>query len=122
MKKKEKIMLYITLLLMVMLIFKSLYLDGVKNLTGDALKFQQFAEKAADERMQKSFLKKKKIANYKIVSLKKISNKGQSKVMYYDKARKEYVQEEISGKYMAKIRVYLFHIVPYKEFRVKSTE
>ncbi|WZL72654.1 hypothetical protein QBE52_16550 [Clostridiaceae bacterium 35-E11] len=121
MNKREKIMLYMILILLTMVSVKSLFLDEVKNLTRDEQQIKQFIKEAVEEESQyNGFLQKKHLATYRVVSIKKVSEDGNFPVFYYDKERKEQVQKSIPGKYVIKIRGYLFHIIPYKEFRIKS--
>lgn len=119
MGKKEKIYLYITLLLGAVLVVKSLFLDEVKDLKGDELKVKQFVEKAVDEHYG-GFFKEKNIVGYRVVGIKKVSDEGESRIEYYDPEEKQYVQGEIQGKYQAKVRAYFLHIIPYKEFKVAT--
>ncbi|KXG74806.1 hypothetical protein [Thermotalea metallivorans] len=119
MEKKEKIYLYITLFLAMVLIVKSLFLDEVKDLKEDELKVKQFVERAVDEHYG-GFFKEKNMVGYRVVSIKKVSNEGKSRIEYYDPEGKQYVQGEIQGKYQAKVRGYFLHVIPYKEFKVAT--
>ncbi|TCO75036.1 hypothetical protein EV214_110110 [Marinisporobacter balticus] len=113
-------MVYVILLLLVVLVTKSLFLDDVKVI-GDALVFKQFVEKSVDEEEKyNGFLKKHGVTTYKVVSIKKVEKEGTSSIIAYDNAGKKGNAIEIQGAYVAKIRGYLFHVIPYKEFKVKS--
>ncbi|MCT4606239.1 MAG: hypothetical protein N4A64_09090 [Marinisporobacter sp.] len=118
MTKREKSMLMVILVLLVVLICKSLLLDGVQ-VTGDALLFKEFVEKTikTDEK-HTNFLEKMGIANKKVVSIKKIHTKGTSSILVYEEGKGK--EMKISGAYQAKIRGYIFQVIPYKEFKVKS--
>ncbi|MCT4618553.1 MAG: hypothetical protein N4A62_04100 [Marinisporobacter sp.] len=118
MTKREKSMLMVILVLLVVLICKSLFLDRVQ-VTGDALLFKQFVEKTIEtDEKHTNFLEKMGIANKKVVSIKKTHTKGTSSILVYDKEQGKEVK--ISGAYQAKIRGYIFRVIPYKEFKVKS--
>lgn len=119
MGKKERIYLYITLLLAAILITKSLFLDEVKDLSGDEWKVKQFVERAVDEKYS-GFLKDKGMVKYRVVDIKKIETEGTSTIEYYDPEQKDFVKDDIQGKYQAKVRGYFLHIIPYKEFKVAT--
>ncbi|MBB6217435.1 hypothetical protein HNQ80_003554 [Anaerosolibacter carboniphilus] len=119
MGKKERIYLYITLLLAAILITKSLFLDEVKDLSGDEWKVKQFVERAVDEKYS-GFLKDKGMVKYRVVDIKKIETEGTSTIEYYDPEQKDFVKDNIQGKYQAKVRGYFLHIIPYKEFKVAT--
>lgn len=121
MNKREKRMLFITLILLVILIGKSLFLDEVKNVSGDELKFKQFVESALqDNEEYNGILIRSHLASYKIVKIEKIKEEGKSSIAYWDEKEKKYVKEEIQGQYRAKVRGYFLHVFPYKQFRVES--
>lgn len=120
MTKREKTMLYIVFLLLAALVMKSLFLDGAK-VTGDELKFKQFVERTIEEEKEyNGFLKRYGVANYKVVSIKKTNEEGTSNVIVCDEKGKICTTIEIQGAYIAKVRAYIFHVIPYTEFKVKS--
>lgn len=119
MGKKEKVYLYITLLLAVILVTKSLVLDEVRNLSGDEIKVKQFVERAVDEKYG-GFLKNKGIVKYRIVDIKQVDTKGISTIEYYAQGNNQLVKDDIEGRYQAKVRGYFLHIIPYKEFKVAT--
>ncbi|MBF8983463.1 hypothetical protein IZY60_07925 [Lutibacter sp. B2] len=119
MAKKEKVMLYVTIALVLFLVGKTLYFDEVK-VSGDALKFKQFVEKSVEENEKyNNFFKRHNLIDYKVVSIKKIKESGKSRIMYLNEENK-YVEGIIAGEYQGKVRGYFLHIYPYKEFKVKS--
>ncbi len=121
MNKREKRMLFITLILLVILISKYLFFDEVKNLNGDELKFKQFVESALQNKEEyNGFLIRSNLASYKIVKIEKIKEEGKSPIAYWAEEEKKYVEEEIQGQYRAKVRGYFLHVLPYKQFRVES--
>ncbi|WP_129599413.1 hypothetical protein [Anaerophilus nitritogenes] len=113
MTRREKFMIYMIPLLLIILISKSLFFDEIK-VTGDALKFKNFVEKEVQINEEyNSIFQKIGISQYRVVSIKKIKDTGKSIV---DEKR----NIEISGEYQGKVRGYLFNLFPYKEFRIKS--
>lgn len=120
MTKREKSMIYVVLILFVVVIIKSLYFDEVK-VTGDQLKFKSFVgEIIRDEERYSGLLIEKGAAIYKVVHIKKMKDGGKSNIRYWNEKEKVWKNETISGQYEAKVRGYLFHVIPYKEFKVRS--
>ncbi|SHK42405.1 hypothetical protein [Paramaledivibacter caminithermalis] len=119
MNKKEKMYLIIVILLLVILIFKSFYLDEYKPLTKDEEIFKEYVEKIGYEKY-KGFLYKNNLASFRVVSIKKIDDKGKSIIEKKNGNDNGYERVEIKGKYKAKIRKYLFHFLPYGEDGVLS--
>ncbi|QXM07290.1 hypothetical protein [Crassaminicella indica] len=118
MNKREKRMIWIILILLAVLTCKSLIFDQVK-VKGEALLFKQFVEKTVQkEERYNNFLEKIGIASKKIVDIKKVHNDGSSRILVYfgEKAK----EIKISGAYRATVRGYIFHVIPYKEFKLES--
>ena len=121
MNKRENILILVTLLLVLGLFSKSLFLDEVKPKTEETLRFKQFVEKAVDEKTE-GFLKRNNIVKYRVVSIEQISEEGISRIEYLDEQQREYIQGTIPGQYRAKVRGYFIHLIPYKEMKVLSRE
>ncbi|QEK11147.1 hypothetical protein FQB35_01525 [Crassaminicella thermophila] len=120
MTKREKNMLYIIILLFIVLITKSLFLDEIE-VKGDALKFKQFVEKSVDEEKKyNGLLKKWGLVSYKVVDVKKTKKDGFSTILYCGEDGKTCKEIKIAGEYQGKVRGYFLYLFPYKEFKVKS--
>ncbi|SKC87608.1 hypothetical protein [Maledivibacter halophilus] len=119
MNKREKSYLVVILLLIGALTFKSFYLDEYNPVTKDEKLFKEYAENLADEKY-KGFLMDKKLASFRIVSIKKLDDEGISIIEIKNGNNSNYKEIQIKGKYRAKIRKYLFHFLPYREDKVFS--
>ncbi|WP_432667334.1 hypothetical protein R9X47_13205 [Wukongibacter baidiensis] len=121
MNKKEKIYLIAIIVLLGILVVKSLYLDEYKPVTEEEVMFKEYAEKIIDEKFN-GFFSRNKLIRYKIVSIKKVDNTGVSIIQVKNQDEDEYKNVEIKGKYVARIRKYLFNILPFSQDKVLSRE
>ncbi|MEW9123858.1 MAG: hypothetical protein AB2421_14195 [Thermotaleaceae bacterium] len=121
MNRKENILILISVVLVIALLGKSFFLDEVRNIRGDELKFKQFVDKAVEEKMQ-GFMTKKGLIRYRVVAIEKLSDEGTSLIEYLNEEGTEYVEGSIEGQYQAKVRAYFLHVIPYKDIRVRSRE
>lgn len=119
MNKREKIYLAIVILLLGVLVVKSFYLDDYKPVTKDEELFKEYAERLIDEKYH-GFFNENKLIGIKIVNIKKLENEGVSTIEVQSENDNEYKSVEIEGKYEAKIRKYLFHILPYGQDKILS--
>ncbi|PAB57560.1 hypothetical protein [Anaeromicrobium sediminis] len=118
MSKREKIMLYVTILLTVVLVGKSLFFDEVK-VSGDELKVKKFVELAVKENPKyNNFFARKNIVTYKVTSISKVSEEGTSHIGYM--GNDKYIEADVDGKYRVKVTGYFLRILPFKKFSVES--
>lgn len=118
MNNRAKIMIVSAIFLLALLIAKSLWFDPVKDLEGDALKYQKYALEVAPH--QDTFFNiNLPIVEYKVVSVKKIKDEGETKITYRDENGR-LREEEIEGDYTAKVRAYLFSILPFTDLQIKG--
>jgi len=115
MNKREKIYVIIILILFGILLAKSFYFDEYKPVTEDEMLFKEYAQRLSHEKF-----KNNKLVGFKVVSIKKLEDKGISIIEVKSGNDNEYENVEIQGKYMAKIRKYLFHFLPYGEDKILS--
>ena len=110
MNKKNKVMIVLTIMLFIILVTKSLYLDEVNPIEEDEQKFKQFIEKRIEEGKENlGLLNKTGLVSFKVVKIQRINDEN-------SQLSGEGIFE---GKYKAKVRGYLFHIIPYSEFSVE---
>lgn len=117
MNKREKSYVVIIVILFITLIVKSIFLDGVKTKTKEEEMVKEYVERLIDEKYD-NFFTRNGLINFKVVDIKKIDDEGISIIEVKDGNNNGYRQVEISGKYKAKVRKYLFYILPYGEDRV----
>ncbi len=121
MNKKEKAYLAIVILLLGLLLVKTFYLDDYKPVTKDEELFKEYAERLINEKTN-SFFKNNILIGRKIVNIKKLEDEGVSIIEVQSGNDNEYERVEIEGKYEAKVRKYLFHILPYGHDKILSRE
>ncbi|RKD26425.1 hypothetical protein SAMN02745883_02115 [Caminicella sporogenes DSM 14501] len=120
MNKREKMYVIVIIILLAILTVKSLFLDEFKPRTYEEKMFKEYVEKLTYKRYNNNFFMKKGLINFRVVSIKKIDDKGISIIEVKDENNNNYKQVKISGKYKAKIRKYVLHILPYGEDKVLS--
>lgn len=118
-RSREKAMAIVLVILFLSLVVKSLFLDEVKNLSGDEEKFKNFADYAVSEEY-KGTLEDTGILSYRVYKLYQMDPNGKTTIRYPDPDDGNLVQETIQGRYMASVRGYLFWILPIKHFSVTS--
>lgn len=121
MSKKEKAYVAIVILLLGILLVKSFYLDDYKPATKDEELFKEYAERLIDEKPH-SFFKNNQLIGRKIVNIEKLEDDGVSIIEVQSGNDNEYESVEIEGKYEAKVRKYLFHILPYGHDKILSRQ
>lgn len=119
MNKREKTYVIIIIFLLLALTVKTLFLDEVKNLTKEEEMFKEYVYKLIDEKYD-NFFKRNNLITFRVVSIKKLAEEGTSIIEVKDGDNNIYKQVEIPGKYKARVRKYLFYIIPYGEDRVLS--
>ncbi len=123
MQNREKTLVGVTILLVIIMLGKSLFFDEVKPKNSDEIMFKSFVEKRiADGKEELGLLNETGLASYKVVKIKKTNEIGESKILYYDQDKASYVEGRIKGEYKAKVRGYMLYIIPYKEFTVEVGE
>jgi len=116
---REKSMLIVTVLLIVILFSKSLFFDEVKNLSGDELKFSKFIEYTVDETYE-GFVFDKNIIVIRTNKIFLANGDVKTKIGYIDENTGEKVEEIIQGRYTAVVRHYLFGVLPFKQSSITA--
>lgn len=117
MKKRESRYVYVILLLLAALTVKSLWLDGVGEITGEEADFAKYALQTIESK-EKWALNKTDILTYKIVKIVK-NDENPTSISFWDQERKERRQVVLSGRYTARVRKYILWILPYGDFSVR---
>ncbi len=118
MDKRSRAMLIATAILFVVLMIKSIWIDPAKAAEEEQNHYSKFALEVAPD-LHNSLLLKTGLLTYRIIDVERVSQEGVTVVAYTDEEGKM-VQEEITGQYSAKARVYLLYIFPYKDFKIEG--
>ena len=109
--QKEQGYIVILVLLCLVLVVKSVCLDGYKP-TNEGEKFYVVeVEKVLKERYSNVFYEKN-VITYKIINLKLVTKDDADLVEHYDPIMDEAIMLELKGRYKAKIRKYIFGFLP----------
>ncbi len=118
MNSRAKAMLIATVLLCTLLVTKSLWIDPVGPLEGDYLKYKNYALNIAPYQPG-ILIVKSPVIDYKVVSVKKISNSGITNITYIDE-NGEWVEETLEGEYKARVRTYLLSVLPFRDIQIRG--
>lgn len=118
MNSRERTMLIVAILLVILLVFKSLYLDNIGKLTKEEESFKKYVELIVQEEYNGK-LQGMNILTYKVYNIDKLSDK-KTIIKYYDEESKKTIEKELNGEYIAKVRGYFLKIFPYTQFKIKS--
>lgn len=121
MNRREKAYISISILLLIILIFKSVYLDDYNPQNKEEELYKEFAYRMAVEQAPGIF-EKNKLRTFRVVNIKKIEEESISVISTYNKEKDEFENIEIEGVYKAKVRKYILGVMPYGEFSVLSRE
>lgn len=117
--RREKTMVVMVVLLLICLIIKSLVLDGVKNLSPDEQKFKDFVEYSVSEQYD-GFLENSGILIYRVYGID-VADKDQKSILRYKEPSTGEMVELTQGvQYSAKVRGYLFWVLPVKHIIVTA--
>ncbi len=118
MDKRSRTMLIATVVLFVVLMIKSIWIDPAGINIEEDRHYRNFALEVAPE-LHNSILLKTGLLTYRITSVAKVSEEGATVVEYTDEEG-NVVHEEMAGQYAAKARVYVLYILPYKDFKIEG--
>ncbi|ABR50571.1 hypothetical protein Amet_4499 [Alkaliphilus metalliredigens QYMF] len=119
MDRRSKSMLIIACILMVLLIGKSLWYDPAGVLEGERGKFQSYASSTAPLE-NSGLLEKLGLLHYRVLFVLQESDEGTTEISYFDKEMDQQVEVVLEGQYRAKVRAYLFYVIPVKEMQIKG--
>ncbi len=118
MDKRTKVMIFATIILLVALVAKSLWIDPVGNLDEAGAKYSQFALAIAPK-AHNPILLKPPIVSYRVVSVNHGEKEGESTVILTN-IGDEQSQVTLEGHYSAKVRVYFLGVFPYRDIQIKG--
>jgi len=117
MSRQDKGMIIITVVLLMILIFKSFYFDPIDAQQGEEALFHQYALEVAPI-VHQPLIFRKPIVVYRMTSLKH-DPQGENTIIY---TFQEEIAEEITleGTYVGRIKIYLLGVLPYREVTIKG--
>lgn len=116
---REKAMIIVLAVLVLILIVKSVFLDEVKNLSGEEEQFKQFVEYSIEEE-HSGALADMGLMVYRIYDIYKADEDQKGVLRYVDPATGEKVEVVQDGRYTARVRGYLLWILPVQHFSVTA--
>lgn len=116
---REKSMLIVTLLLIVILIGKSVFFDEVKNLSDEEQQFKEFVEYSISEKYNGK-LQQYNIVTYKIFDIFTADDKTKTQIAYLDSETRQKIEAVLDVRYTARVRAYFLGFLPYRQFSVTA--
>ncbi|GEM_PF-1819113 len=113
MGKRERSYAVAIVAMFLLLTVKSLFIDGVDDLNLEENEFSQYVEQTIESR-EKWALNKTDVLSYKIVRIKKTNEEASTIIVDRDEKR----LVEFGGNYTARVRKYIFWILPYGDFSI----
>lgn len=117
---RERTYLLVIGLLLAALSVKSLFIDGVGPLEGEAEQFSDYVEQTISER-QAWVLNKTEVLSYKIVGIAKTEGPP-AEIILRDPETESETAVVLSGPYRARVRKYIFRVLPYGDFTISTDE
>jgi hypothetical protein len=118
-KSREKAMAILLVVAIIVLIVKSTFLDEVKNLTAEEQIFKNFVDYSVEEEYS-GFLLDKGIVTYRVFDLYMANPDEKAILRYEDKETGKMIEITQEGRYNARVRGYLFWVLPIKSFSVTA--
>ncbi|MDW7670833.1 MAG: hypothetical protein SCK57_05735 [Bacillota bacterium] len=119
MKRYEKRMIFLILILLTALSIKSLLLDPVRPETIELDLYQQYAQLTAPFQGNRG-PDPEGLYTYRTVMVEKTGDEGQTHIVYEDAQTNEMIETILPGQYQARVRGYLLYILPVKLIRVEG--
>jgi hypothetical protein len=121
MKRYEKRMIILILILLVGLSVKSVYMDEIRPETTELDQYQRYAKLAASL-MDSPFAGKIGLFTYRTISVTQVTEDGETAIVYPDGDGEAvvFVEMTLPGQYEARVRGYLLSILPVKQVRIEG--
>lgn len=116
---KEKGMIILFLILLVVLALKSNLFDEVKNLSPEEQQFKDFVEYSV-ARDNSGILEDAKLLGYRVYDIDMADEDQKAVLRYEDPKTEEMVEVVQNGRYNANVRVYFLWILPIRQFSVTA--
>ncbi len=121
MNPREKSMLIVTLVLILILAGKSLFFDEVKDLSKEEQEFKTFVEYSVSEKYNGK-LQQYHIITYRVFDIFVADDLKKTNIIYKDPKTGQEVDKILNVRYTARVRGYLLGIFPFKQFAVTAKE
>lgn len=119
MNPREKSMLIVTVMLVIILIVKSFIFDEVKNLSGEEKMFKDFVEYSVAQEYD-GILQQYNIITYRVFDIF-VADEAQNPIIRYkDPKTGEDKEEILSVRYTGRVRAYILGLLPFKQFSVTA--
>ncbi|NLK73020.1 MAG: hypothetical protein GX285_08390 [Clostridiales bacterium] len=119
MNPREKSMLIVTVMLVIILILKSFIFDEVKNLSGEEKMFKDFVEYSVAQEYD-GILQQYNIITYRVFDIFVADETQNTIIRYKDPETGEDKEEILSVRYTGRVRAYLLGFLPFKQFSVTA--
>lgn len=119
MNPREKSMLIVTIMLVIILIVKSFVFDEVKNLTAEEQKFKDFVEYSVEEEYNGK-LEQYNIITHRVFDIFVADESQKPIIRYKDPETGEDFEEILSVRYTGRVRAYLLGFLPFKQFSITA--
>ncbi len=116
---RDKSMIIVTIVLVIILIAKSLFFDEVRNLTEDEAIFKEFVRYSVEQEYDGA-LEASGIIQYRIFDIYMVNPDETSLLRYEDPDTGMMVEKTMDGRYNARVRKVFLWVLPIKEFSVTS--
>jgi hypothetical protein len=121
MKRYEKRMIIVILVLLLGLSVKSIYMDEIRPETTELDQYQRYAKLAASL-MDSPFASRIGLFTYRTINVKQVAAEGETVIIYPDGNGDSvvFVEMTLPGQYEARLRGYLLSILPVKQVRIEG--
>ena len=116
---KEKWMIMLFIILLIVLTFKSNLFDEVKNLSPEEQQFKDFVEYSV-ARDNSGILEDAKLLGYQVYDIDMADEDQKAVLRYEDPKTEEMVEIVQNGRYSANVRGYFLWILPIRQFSVTA--
>ncbi len=119
MNSREKSLIIVTVLLIIILAGKSLFFDEVRNLTEEEQQFKNFVEYSVSEEYD-GMLQQYHLINYRVFNIFVANDQQKTIITYKDPQTGQEINNTLNVRYTARVRGYILGILPYKQFSVTA--
>ncbi|SMP69922.1 hypothetical protein [Anoxynatronum buryatiense] len=119
MKRYDRRMAGIVLVLLLLLSMKSVFLDPVRPSTKILEQYAGFARLAAPLQIGMPPLLEK-LHTFRTISVKQVSEEGNTLILYPVPGENKLEEVQLTGTYEARVRGYLFFVLPVKQILIEG--
>jgi len=119
MNAREKSLIIVTALLIIILVAKSLFFDEVRNLTEDEQQFKNFVDYSVSEKYNGK-LEQYHIITYRVFDIFIANDQQKTSISYKDPQTGQEINETLDVRYTARVRGYILGFLPFKQLSVTA--